>query len=555
MATQYVVRNIMGETVYEGDDANACNAAFAALGGMGFVDRTEARDDAPMSEGPDDPVASAAAEAEAVAIMADTGDDAWEIAPCGYIVPGGMDDDDDGDGDVEDADVEDDDLMLHVITEPVVEEVASSPVAMVMQVSGEGTAADMAQVRRAQLALDLEAALGLTMGPDVHGAGVVLGETGVKRFHASYDAWASRPLFVDACTTVAERIVAENRKAFTVHGNALTMTPEGLLTMGGSGLRMEEAGFKMLLAQLRRGVTLKWSRFFGGDDISLVFPRAYQLMAVMPPDLRATVFNTMMQDASKGQRVMLLTRQPDGQAERSLYATASDTYGRFDGDRVLGLLGKVLDGSGARGAIVYDPRSTSLWANASWHADRVFDVASGDVMGLSVSFRSNDARGGSITAHASAECGMGRATFGAELCRIRHVGTGVSSRATMAIRDAVGRARVAFSAFLSDWGHMGAVDVGAVAICGITHDGGVAVLETLVDKGHVDVPGMDGAAVKACLTRSWHGVAAGVSAPTMGHVARCLMAAARDASLTPEQTDAMERAAGAFVGMAARAVR
>jgi len=564
MATIYTVRDFMGEVQYQGTDVNECNRAMAALCGMGFVDRTEERDDAPVSEGPDDPVASALAEAEAVAIMADDGaEDAGadeedeDVRSIGFITDGG-DEDEDEDEDGEDVDVEDDDLMLSMDATAaggVVEEAPVSPIATVLQVSSEGTVADMAQTRRAQLALDLEAALGLTMGPDVHGAGVVMGEIGVKRFHASYDAWAKRPDFSDACTTVAQRIVAEDRKAFTVPGASLRMTDEGLLTMGGDGLRMEEAGFKMLLAQVARGTILRWSRFFGGDDIRLVFPRAYQLMAVMPVALRATVFNTMMEDASKSQRLMLLTRQPAGQDKRSLYATASETYGRFDGDRVLGLLGRVLHGSGARGAIVYDPRTTDLYANASWHADRVFDVATGDVMGLSVSFRSNDARGGSITAHASAECGMGRATFGAELCRIRHVGSGVSARASNAIRDAVGRARVAFSAFLADWGHMGAAGVGDAPLYGETHDTVIGVIETMVKKGALEVPGMDDAAVTACVTRAWHGMGLAGAAPTMGHVARCLMTAGKDGSLTPEQMDAMERAAGAFVGVAARAVR
>jgi hypothetical protein len=558
MTTIYTVRDLMGEIVYEGNDANECNRIFMAqLAGIGFVDRVEVPDasDAPVSTGPDDPVASDAALVEALTIMADADDDTRSI---GYMSDGP------DDMDVEDveaeADEEDDDLMLHVDaasaggTDPV-EEAPVSPIATVLQVSSEGVAADMAQVRRTQLALDLEAALGLTMGPDVHGAGVVMGEIGVKRFHASYDEWAKRPDFSDACGTVAARIVAEDRKAFTVHGASLRMMDDGLLTMGGDGLRMEEAGFRMLLSQVARGTTLKWSRFFGGEDIRLVFPRAYQLMAVMPPDLRATVWNRMVEDASKGQRLMLLTRQPAGQDKRSLYATASETYGRFDGDRVLALLGRVLQGSGARGAIVYDPRSTTLYANASWHADRVFDVATGDVMGLSVSFRSNDARGGAITAHASAECGIGRATFGAQLCAVRHVGSGVSARASNAIREAVARARVAFSAFLSDWGHMGAAGIGDAALYGEIHDTVIGVVETMIKKGVIEVPGMDDEGITACVTRAWHGLGVAGSAPTMGHVARCLMAASKDGSLTPEQMDAMERAAGAFVGVAAKAVK
>jgi hypothetical protein len=424
-------------------------------------------------------------------------------------------------------------------------------VATVMQLSEEGADASMARARNAQLAADLEAALGLAMGPAVYGAGVVLGEHGVNRFHASYDAWAARPMFEDACATVAALVIAENRVDHRVHPSRVTMNPDGTLTMGqgGAGLRMEESGFKMLLAQVARGTKLRWSRFFGGDDISLVFPRAYQLMAVMPPDLRAMVWNRMIDDASKSQRLLFRTRKPAGQAMASLYATASESYGVYDADRVLALLGRVLSGSGARGAVVYEPRSTNLYANASWHADRVFDVASGDVMGLSVSFRSNDARAGSIVAFASAECGFGRMTFGKELARVRHTGAGVTARASQELHAAVGKARVAFDAFISDWGHM-TVAVGSVKLYGDTHASAAMVLDAMVESGSLVVTGMDDAAVKAMVLRAFHAD----PGETLTHVARALTRAAQTSGLDAEQQDTMERAAGAFVQLAARAV-
>jgi hypothetical protein len=408
----------------------------------------------------------------------------------------------------------------------------------------------MAQARHEQLAADLEAALGLTMGPRSYGAGVVLGEVGVRRFHASYDAWSARPEFEDACADVAAKVVAEDRKDYVVRPCDVAMGPDGSITMGGAGLRMEEPGFKMLLAQVVRATKLRWSRFFGGDDIGLVFPRSYQLMAVMPPDLRATVWNTMIKDASKTQRLMFRTRQPVGQATRSLFAVASETYGAYDADKVLGLLGKVLKGSGAKGAITYDPRTTNLYANATWHADRVFDVASGDVMGLSLSFRSNDARSGSIVAHASAECGFGRMTFGTDLCRIRHIGSGITYRAGQELHTAVGRARVAFDAFLSDWGHM-ANGVSGLKLYGAGQASAAGLIDAMVAAGAVKVPGMDDEDVKRLL----HGAFRQDPGETLTHVARALTRAGQTGGLDAEQQDAMERAAGAFVQTAARAVK
>ena len=564
MAT-YTVYDFMGDVLYTGTDPNAANSALSRTEGMGWVEThhpegiadtigaagtTDASDDEgteAWSDETDDDMADVDATA-----TPDCDDD---TRPVGFIVPI-------GDGSEDDEDVAPvpvpDGAMAHVpeapapasAPEPSPAHAATPSVATVMQLSDEGATADMAQVRHAQLAADLEAALGLTMGPRSYGAGVVLGEVGVKRFHASYDAWAARPEFDVACADVAAKVVAENRKDHVVRPRDVVMAADGTITMGGAGLRMEEPGFKMLLAQVARGTKLRWSRFFGGDDISLVFPRAYQLMAVMPPDLRSTVWNTMVKDASTTQRLMFRTRQPDGQTMRSLFAVASETYGAYDADKVLTLLGRVLRGSGARGSIVYDPRSTNLYANATWHADRVFDVASGDVMGLSLSFRSNDARGGSIVAHASAECGLGRLTFGTDLCRIRHVGTGIGSRAGHELHAAVGRARVAFDGFLADWGHL-SNGIAGVKLYGAGQASAAGLIDAMVDAGACKVPGMDEEATKRML----HGAFRQDPGETFTHVARALTRAGQSSGLDAEQQDAMERAAGTFVQTVARAVK
>lgn len=555
----FTVYDMFGECIYSGESNAEAHRAFATTNGTGWVDAVGL----PVSTCDDESAESD--ESGAMDDMDDASDESDDMAPSGA-----MDEEDDDEEDMEDwtlpcglgsvtAGDEDEDedvavddgTMASMGADDAVATVAAPTVATVMQLSEAGADASMARARNAQLAADLEAALGLAMGPAAYGAGVVLGEQGVNRFHASYDAWAARPMFEDACTTVAALVTAENRMDHKVHPSRVTMNPDGTLTMGpgGAGLRMEETGFKMLLAQVARGTKLRWSRFFGGDDISLVFPRSYQLMAVMPPDLRATVWNRMIADASTGQRLLFRTRQPAGQAMRSLFATASESYGVYDADRVLTLLGRVLAGSGARGSVVYEPRSTNLYANASWHADRVFDVASGDVMGLSVSFRSNDARAGSIVAFASAECGFGRMTFGKELARVRHTGSGVTTRASQELHAAVGKARVAFDAFISDWGHM-AVPVASVRLYGDTHATAAMVLDAMVETGGLPIPNMTDEAVKAMLLRAFHAD----PGETLTHVARALTRAAQSSGLDAEQQDTMERAAGAFVGMAARAV-
>lgn len=556
MAT-YTVYDFMGEVLYTGTDANAANAALARSEGMGWVHTDGVIAPDPIVEttalvGADDE--DTGDESEDIGACADDADaDEGDEATIGYLVPIG---DGSEDHEVEAPTPVPDGAMAHVPVEPVAtvvaapEPVATPTVATVMQLSDEGAGASMAQARHDQLAADLEAALGLTMGPRSYGAGVVLGEVGVRRFHASYDAWASRPDFSDACADVAAKVRAENRKDHVVRPLDVTMNPDGSITMGGNGLTLEEPGFKMLLGQVTRGTRLKWSRFFGGDDISLVFPRSYQLMAVMPPDLRATVWNTMVKDASKSQRLMFRTRQPAGQGMRSLFAVASETYGAYDADKVLTLLGKVLAGSGAKGSIVYDPRTTNLYANASWHADRVFDVASGDVMGLSLSFRSNDARGGAITAHASAECGLGRLTFGTDLARIRHVGSSVTYRAGQELHGAIGRARVAFDGFLSDWGHL-SNGVKGVKLYGGAWDTASLLIDAMVDSGAVRLTGMDDDAVKKLI----HGAFRQDPGETFTHVARALTRATTMGGLDTEQQDAMERAAGAFVATAAKAVK
>jgi len=555
--TTFTVYDFMGDVLYTGHDANLANAALARTEGMGWVhvdhptviaDTIEAAGGSMSDDAMDDGE-------EADDTWDDERDDAMDDAPIAAVA----DDDTDDDtrvigftvpmpnGEEEDVAIPDG-AMASMPEAPV--SAPAAPVATVMQLSDTGAAPGMAQARHEQLAADLEAALGLTMGPRSYGAGVVLGEVGVRRFHASYDAWAARPEFEDACADVAAKVMAENRKDYVVRPFDVVMAPDGSITMGGAGLRMEEPGFKMLLAQVTRAAKLRWSRFFGGDDISLVFPRSYQLMAVMPPDLRATVWNTMVKDASTSQRLMFRTRQPEGQAMRSLFAVASETYGAYDADKVLGLLGRVLKDSGAKGTITYDPRTTNLYANATWHADRVFDVASGDVMGLSLSFRSNDARSGSIVAHASAECGFGRMTFGTDLCRVRHIGSGITYRAGQELHAAVGRARVAFDGFLADWGHL-SNGVKGVYIYGAQQATATGLIDAMVAAGAVKLPAMDDEDVKRLL----HGAFRQDPGETLTHVARALTRAGQTGGLDAEQQDAMERAAGAFVVSAARAVK
>lgn len=550
MAT-YTVYDFLGETLYHGTDPNAANAALARTAGMGWLHTEGAGASSlptPVVPVVEDDWTDETVTDEAVDAADDEADDTRTI---GFTVPCS------DEGDVSDDDTDDWEVMAHVTAEPAAPDASDAPdagrptVATVMQLSDEGSVSDAAKARHDQLAADLEAALGLTLGPRTYGAGVVLGETGVRRFHASYDAWAARPDFDAACADVATKVKAEHRKDHVVRPLDVAMNADGTLTMGGAGLRMEEAGFKMLLAQVTRGTKLRWSRFFGGDDISLVFPRAYQIMAVMPPDLRATVWNTMVKDAAKNQRLMFRTRQPDGQSMRSLFAVASESYGAYDADKVLGLLGKVLAGSGAKGSIVYDPRSTNLYANASWHADRVFDVSSGDVMGLSLSFRSNDARGGAIVAHASAECGFGRVTFGKDLCRIRHIGASITYRAGQELHGAIGQARVAFDGFLSDWGHMSGGALAGVRVYGAAHATASEVIDAMIKAGACKIPGMDDEATG----RLVHGAFKQDPGETFTHVARALMRAGQTSGMDPEQQDAMERAAGAFVQTVARAAR
>jgi len=574
----YTVYDMTGTEVYAGDDRNAAGSMLAAQGGMGWMEGpppadTTIEEDAPMaSVTPDIADAFGMGDMPNVTVLHE------DEAPMADDSDEDPDEDPDPDGDMapvpDDADadidydavpigwgpdwatLDDPTVLMHqsipgdVLACVMADDEA--PVATVMQLSAEGATATMAQARHAQLAKDLEAALGMSLGPSTYGAGVVLGEVGVRRFHASYDAWATRPLFEDAAATVAASIKGENRLDYTRLPARATMDDTGAITLDGTTtLRMEEQGFKLLLSQVTRASKLYWSRFFGGDDIRHVFPRAYHLMAVMPPDLRATVWNRMISECSPGLRLMWRTRQPAGQDMPSLFAVASETYGAFDGDKVLALLGRVLTGSGARGSIVYEPRTTNLYANASWHADRVFDVASNDVMGLSVSFRSNDARAGSITALASAECGFGRMTYGTNLVRIRHIGTGITARATSDLHAAVGRARVAFDSFLRDWGHLPGTMVDGVKLYGATYTSAAEAFRGMVETGRLDVPGTEKEALIQVITRAWDQE----PGETLAHMAKALTRAATHASFTAESQDIMEHAAGTFVTHAAAAAR
>lgn len=130
-----------------------------------------------------------------------------------------------------------------------------------------------------------------------------------------------------------------------------------------------------------------------------VLPRAGQLMAMLPPDVRAQVWNAQVPYGRSAPGVLRTRLGPDGKA-RQIYALVSPGYQSFDADDIAGMLSEAIagtpGGSEARGEVWYDPDSTELVVDASWHTPHTVSAAVGDTFRFGVQCRGNDAGNGAI---------------------------------------------------------------------------------------------------------------------------------------------------------------
>lgn len=360
-------------------------------------------------------------------------------------------------------------LLLHPDAMKLLTDTASANVvvAAASTASSESSSAD----RTVRLLADHAHALsrGLAGPPPVYSLGTPIVDLGKRNWKSSRQEWSATPTTVEGLTRVIEVVKKEQRIDVEVPTSDIKMLPDGRLAIGNSPLAMEDNGFKQLLSMLRREMPVDTDE----GSLTALFPAAMSTMTALDPDHRADIFNRHLgRHGSKSQRLQLRTRIVEGQQQ--IFSVTSTGYNAFDADAVAAQLRTGLyqldGGRQARGPVVYDPATTTLKADAIWHADLPYDGGSaGDYFKGGMSFRSNDAKGGGI---------RGLSELWRNLClnliivaRSKKGLFSLTHRSSddsvvAAIRDGMKTAETDFGYFLRQWGILHATEISAVKLWG-----------------------------------------------------------------------------------------
>lgn len=415
-----------------------------------------------------------------------------------------------------------------------------------------GTVSDVAAQRIAEDEAFLFETVGIKLPPPVYAPGSRINETGTGNLRTSRLEYEAMPDTVDGLRDIARSIAAEERKDYTVKASDLRMLNNGTLITPSGEFATEDEGLRHLARTLlvsgQREARI--ASILGRDEESTLFPRGHGLLSAMPPDLRAQVFNRMVKDQSRPeQRVTLRTRTYGDKP--SLFAVVGERYAAFDADKVAMLLASSLDGLGARGAVTYDSRTTTLKADATFHADQVVDFAAGDVFKVGASFRSNDAAGGSIRGDASAwrnRClnliiiGVGSAP----LFAVQHRGD--TDRVRADVSEGLTQADAVFQHFAARWGKLRQTAITSVTLWGETFSTVPDALTWAVDNGKIDRVMARDAMVQSLIQA--HGQEPGDS---LADILNAITRAAHESLIADIKRDVMERAAGALIPSLVRA--
>jgi len=202
------------------------------------------------------------------------------------------------------------------------------------------------------------------------------------------------------------------------------------------------------------------------NDSNLLFPKGFELMAAMDPDVRAHVFNRQLAKSDPDAPLVLRTRNNGDQ--QTVYAAVSEKYSAVDGDEIASMLQGLSAFDGAKGQLTYNPESTNISFDALWMPEDITDLAAGDVFKVGMRFRTNDSGKGSING--------GGISF-RNLClnliildnlyvpqfQLRHIGNSAENVEAV-MKDYFLRIRKGFDAFLTDWGVLSETAISKVKV-------------------------------------------------------------------------------------------
>jgi hypothetical protein len=235
-------------------------------------------------------------------------------------------------------------------------------------------------------------------------------------------------------------------------------------------LRMNERGFLYRDANKPLPITLSGQgRLLGLLQSRYdLFPNAARFMAALSPEDRAQAFNSQMEkvsDTGKEEDLKLRLRwqnMGDGHRTPAIFAAVSPSYRELDGDVLADYVRDALRHRFTglptpRGTVIYDPASGTLRADAIFHADRVVDMAVGDVFKGGIRFRTSDVGGGSIRGDLLLWRNMCMnmmifKTMRSNVMKITHRGDDLRQRVAQGVWAAVDKTEELIQAFAADWG-------------------------------------------------------------------------------------------------------
>lgn len=280
-------------------------------------------------------------------------------------------------------------------------------------------------------------------------------DTAQRFMRVSRQKHEQQPVTSEALQHVADLVEDERRQDVNVRVGDLRMNERGFLYRDpAKPLPISLSGQGRLLSMLNQ-------RY---DN----FPNAARFMAALSPEERSRAFNSQMDKISatgKDEEVKLrLRRQRGDNGERTptIFAAVSPSYRELDANILAdyvrdALLSRFMDLPSPRGAVVYDPGSGTLRADAIFHADHIVDLSVGDVFKGGIRFRTNDTGGGSIRGDLVVwrnQC-LNMAIMKRmrnNVMKITHRGDDLQQRVCQGVWAAVDKTDALIRAFAADWG-------------------------------------------------------------------------------------------------------
>ena len=284
--------------------------------------------------------------------------------------------------------------------------------------------------------------------------GTAVVDLGYDNLAVARTTWDNKPDAATAATDFFNCIKKEEREDIVLELSELRMEDDGSLTAGNNeGFVFEEHGLKQLLAATRFGA--KSDRTVASGPL---FPRAFETMKALDPDVRSYVFNEHIKRHCSYDKAMMFRTRKNGN-NRSIFGVVGENYKAFDADKVACMVADAVSDMPFKAELKYNADTTNLMMDITMHApEDLVDFSAGDLYEVGFRFKSNDRGGGSINGSAIAfwnECLNMIILHSQKKEIMRAIHKGNMTEKMNAIREAMNAARPAMERFAQHWGILG----------------------------------------------------------------------------------------------------